>query len=423
MSKAVLERLPCGSAVLCDRMDGMESVAVGVWIPSGGRHEPGRLQGVSHFLEHMLFKGTETRSARQVSEAIEGIGGTLNGFTSEECTCFLARVRKNHLEDAVDVLLEMVTAPRLDPSEIEKEKGVILEELRMYRDNPAYHIHEMIQAVMWAGQPLGRSLLGTPGTIAAMKREDIAAYHRRRYAPSRISVVACGALRPEEVVRLVGARVKKRFQRRPRSPLGAIFNRGRHRVTVDTRQVEQVNLAFGFPGYSRSHPDREALILLSIILGGNMSSRLFQEIREKRGWVYSIRSETDTYRDGGALVLTAGLPPEKVGSTVKVIRRALAGIKARRVSARELGRAREYYLGQKALSMEGTSSRMLWLGGNLCCADKVMTPEQIFRKINRVTADDVIRVANRVFREGRSCAALIGPPGSAELSPNELLPT
>ncbi len=404
-------------------MEGMESVAVGVWVPSGGRHEPGRLQGVSHFLEHMLFKGTGRRSARQISEAIEGIGGTLNGFTSEECTCFLARVRKTHLEDAIDVLLEMVTAPRLDPAEIDKEKGVILEELRMYRDNPAYHIHEMIQSVMWAGQPLGRSLLGTPGTIAAMKREDIAAYHRRSYAPSRISVVACGALQPGEVVRLVGERMGEGSPRRLRGPVRAVFNRTRDRVAVDTRQVEQVNLAFGFPGYSRGHPDRQALILLSIILGGNMSSRLFQEVREKRGWVYSIRSETDTYRDGGALVFTAGLPPEKVGPTVKVIRRILAGIGERRISARELTRAREYYLGQKALSMEGTSSRMLWLGGNLCCADKVMTPEQVFRNINRVTSEDIVRVANRVFRPGRSCAALIGPPESAGLTPDELLPT
>jgi len=409
MTGPELKTIPGGTRVLCERMPGRESVTVGVWIKTGSRYEPARLQGISHFLEHMLFKGTPRRTSRQISRAIEGIGGSLNGFTSEECTCYWARVRKDHLAEAVDVLLDMVAHPRLTEDDLERERGVILEEMRMYRDNPAYHVHELIQEAMWPDQPLGRSILGTAGTIARMKRSDLANYHSRRYAPDQTAVVACGEVDAAELFELVRGRVTEgKATRRTRTRPGE-FARNGTRELIDTRPIEQANLSLGFPGLSRDHPDRCSLILLSIILGGNMSSRLFQEIREKRGWVYSIRSDPESYCDCGDLVISAGLPPEKLEATVKLIGKELRRIREKAPAKSELARAREYYLGQTALSLEKTSSRMFWLGGHLLATGRVATPNELYAKVKAVTPRSLLAMARRVFRPGKCCTAVIGP--------------
>jgi predicted Zn-dependent peptidase len=398
-----------GLRILCDFMPERESVALGIWVKTGSRYENSRNQGISHFLEHMLFKGTAKRSGRQISRLIEGRGGTLNGFTTEECTCYWAKVRGDRLGEALDILLDLAFHPKLDEEEIEKEKGVVKEEIRMYRDNPAYHVHQLLQEDMWPGQALGRSILGSEITVGNLRRKDLSDYRSGRYLLRRMAVVACGNLRPEQVLKEVERRLPEGERGKAIMFRPAHYTRAQNPLNLEERETEQVHLSLGLEGLPRLHPGKYALSLLNIVLGGNMSSRLFQEIREKRGWVYSIRSELDFYQDTGALVITAGLPARRLEGSLRLIRQQLEKLSDQAPGLREFKRAREYYLGQMALSLEKTVARMLWLGTYLICTDKVINAGEVSREINRLHPGDLRRVAQKLFRLNKLCLALIGP--------------
>jgi len=357
----------------------------------------------------MLFKGTLRRSALDISQEIEGRGGSLNGFTSEETTCYWAKVRGQDLLPALDVLVDLFFHPRLDPREIDKERGVVREEIRMNRDHPASHVHHLIQESMWPAQPLGRPILGTEKTLGAIARRDLNAYQRARYQPKNAAVVACGNLDPERLAAAVKKRLPRLSSRRAPGGVSARYPRSPATVAAEKRPIEQSNLCLGLQALPRLHPDIYTLNLLNIILGANMSSRLFRELREKRGWAYYVRSGIDSYRDSGALVIDAGVPPERAEESVRLILRELRRLGDAPPGDQEFERAREYFLGQTALYLEQTLNRMLWLGEYLVCAGRFFTPEEIARRIARVTPEGVRALARRLLASPRFCLALVGP--------------
>jgi len=398
-----------GLRVATDEMPQMESVAVGIWIGVGGRHEPARISGVSHFLEHLLFKGTRRRSARQISQAIEGVGGYLNAFTGEEATCYYARASHRHLDTLLDVLADMEQQPKLAAADIAKERQVIKEELLMYRDQPDHYVQELLTETLWPDHPLGRSLTGTPATLDSIRRTVLVDFWRRWYGAANTVVAVAGRCRHDDLVRRV-AQLFSRSEpgRRPAFAPARAAQR-RPRVRWLEKKVEQTHLALGIRTFSRHDPRRYPLRLLSVVLGENMSSRLFQTIREQHGLAYSIHSATSFFADTGALLIAAGLETKRLEKTAALILRELRRLAARPPTARELRQAKDYALGQMRLSLENTSHRMMWLGEHLLGYGAIPTPAEIERQIEAVTGDDLQAVAADIFRDHRINAAVITP--------------
>ena len=398
-----------GLTVITYRMASMASATVGLWLRAGGRFENRKNNGVSHFLEHLLFKGTSRRNYRQIKEAIEGIGGSLNGFTAEEVTCYLAKVVGKHLPMTLDVLSDMVLNSLLKEEDIEKERMVIKEEIKMYLDLPASFVHALFSELLWPDHPLGFMIAGRMEVIESLSREDILAYKERLYNPGNLVVAVAGNLEHDRIVR----EARRTFGSLPRcrrnrfSPVKE--KQSRPEMKLKTKDTEQTHLCLGGKALPRNHPDRYALGVLNIILGGNMSSRLFNEVREKRGLAYEIRSSIYPFHDTGVFVVSAGVDNRKVTETIRVVLRELNKVKNKHVSRKELRHARDFATGQLLLALEDTSSYMNWLGENKLCLGKVPPVEEVLEKVNMVTADDLQRIANRLFTNDNLNLALIGP--------------
>ncbi|KPK42586.1 MAG: hypothetical protein AMJ78_01880 [Omnitrophica WOR_2 bacterium SM23_29] len=386
-----------------------DSLSIGIWIKVGGRYEPQAKCGVSHFLEHLLFKGTTRRSGEEIKRAIEGRGGSINGFTTEEFTCYLVKVLSRDMDIALDILSDMILNSRLTLNDIEKERTVIIEEIKMYKDLPMHYVHELLAGLLWPNQPLGRFLAGTVESVSKIKRRDIRSFKNRFYNPRNIVVAACGKMQYRNFFTCC----EKHFKKIPRS-LKSTFRRAevkqrKPQYKVLFRDTEQAHLSMGLHTFGRNDPDKHALNFLHIILGGNMSSRLFRELREKRGLVYEIGTHVKKFQDTGAFVISVGLDDKKIPKTIELILRELRKIKTKSVGAEEFNRAKEFYRGQLLLALEDTSDHMLWMGEHMVGEDKIPTPQEILDEIEKVTADDLMRVANRVFKNSRLNLALIGP--------------
>ena len=389
------------------------SVAVGVWVRAGGRYEPRRLAGMSHFLEHLLFKGTQRRTCEELKQAIEGVGGTLNGFTAEEFTCYMAKVPARHLRRAVDVLADMVRRPTLSRLDLEKERDVILEEIRMYDDTPGQSVHDLFSELLWPDHPLGTLLSGTQDTVRRITRRDLVRYWQRFYLPRNLLVSVVGAAECEAIGRHVerafgrmrgtGARW---FLRAPRARRGP-------QVRVWSKPTEQTHLCVGTYAIPRTHPDRFALELLHVLLGANMSSRLFREVREKRGLVYEIGSAIKRFYDTGAFVVHAGCETSKLTATVQTIFRELARVRLG-ISEAELRRAKDYYAGQLQIGLEDAMDHMLWVGEQVITVGRVWRPEQLLAYAARVTRQDIRRVARQLFVTEKLHLAVVGPVPQAD---------
>ena len=404
-----ITHLPSGLAVATTEMPHRASVSLGLWVGVGGRYEPADLNGVSHFIEHLLFKGTPKRSAKEISQAVEGIGGYLNAFTGEESTCFYSKGRHDRFNELLDVLADMFLNSKFDPDEIEKERGVIKEELAMYLDQPQHHVQELLNETLWPDQPLGRPLTGTVQTLDAMTRVDLLNFQRTNYVTGATLIAAAGNLSHKRVVSAV-ARYAPRFPRgkRPRF-VPAASPQTKARVRLVTRKVEQTQLALGFRTCSRHDERRFALRLLNTVLGENMSSRLFQVVREERGLAYNIYSSLSFFDDTGDLVISAGLDTENVARTLSLIQRELRHLATRPPAASELRRARDYVIGQIDLSLENTESLMMWLGEQLLGYGQVVSPAQVKRRLSQVTASEVRGVARDFFRADRLSLAMVSP--------------
>lgn len=401
--------LPNGLRIITHDMKQRDSIAVGLWIAAGGRYEPEAIKGAAHFLEHIIFKGSRKYSCEQIKELIEGVGGTLNAFTSEEQTCFYAKIPTRHFHQTFDVLTDMVFHPLIPAKEMVKEKGVILEEIKMYRDLPQYFVLELLDALLWPSHPLGQNLTGTPQTISPMRRQDLQQFHDTYYTPPNIVISVCGHLRHPRLVHFVQQR------------LGNIQTQGRHdyikannvqnqpRVHFFKKQTEQMHLALGMLGLDENHKDRYVLSLLSTILGGNMSSRLFVEIREKKGLAYSISSSAKTLHDTGEFLIRAGVDNRKVIQAVSLILKELEKIKRYGVHRDEFRRAKDYLLGQLLLGLEDTMEHMLWMGEALVARNRVQTLQSVIREFRKIRKEDIKRVAKDILQENHYNLAMVGP--------------
>ncbi|HWI56869.1 MAG TPA: pitrilysin family protein, partial [Bacillota bacterium] len=396
-----------GLTVATAEMPHMVSVSLGLWVGVGSRYEPAKLNGVCHFIEHLLFKGTPKRSAKEISQAVEGIGGYLNAFTSEETTCFHARACSGRFDELLDVLADMLLNSKFVPADIAKEREVIKEEMAMYLDEPQHHVQELLNATLWPGQPLGRPITGTNKTLDAMARADLLDYLRHNYVTGSAIVVAAGNVSHRKVVRAV-------------APYAAQFTPGQRpafspsrdgqqepRICLFSKKTEQTQLALGIRTCSRHDERRYTLRLLNAILGENMSSRLFQVIREDRGLAYSVYSTPSFFEDTGDLVISAGLDTDNLVKTLRLIMRELRRLVDSPPGAAELGRARDYVLGQIDLGQESTENQMNWVGEQLIGYGRIIPPAEIKRRLSQVTAAEIRAVARDFFRPERLNLALV----------------
>ena len=404
-----LTKLPNGARIASVEMPYMKSVSVGFWAGIGGRHETARHSGISHFIEHLLFKGTRQRTATEISEQVEGVGGYINAFTTEDHTCYYAKAAVQHFERLCDVLGDMYRNSVFAKQEIEKERDVVREEILMYRDNPAQHAQEMLTQTMWPGHALGRPLTGTVETIGAFRRQQLMEYQRQHYVGRTTIVAVAGPLRHERVLEILTPILQRIPAGRTPRFSRARLREGPARVSLITQDTEQTHLAMGFHAFGRRDERRFALKLLSVILGENMSSRLFQKLREDRGYCYSVQTSTVTLEDAGAFSLYAGLDPKNLKRAVQLILRELESICRKKPGKEELRQAQDYTIGQTLMGLESTTNQMMWMGESLLSYRHVLDPTEIEHRIQGVTPEDVQRCACYCLNRGRLGVAVVGP--------------
>ncbi len=400
------EVLPGGLTMLCEDVPAVRSVSVGVWLRMGSRHEPPRLGGISHFLEHLVFKGTETRSAKDISLLADRIGGNLDAFTSKEMTCFYVRCLDEHLPIAVDLLSDILRCPRFDAAELERERGVILEEIRMVTDAPEDRIYDLFAEKVWPKHPLGRPIQGTLETVSKMSRATVLKYFRRAYVPQNMVVAAAGRLSSEHRDLL-----RKAFSGLPQGE--AVVNGGpprfrAERVTESRKQMEQVHLLFGIPGLPSGDDDRFVLHVLNTILGGSLSSRLFHKIREERGLVYSVSSSTHGHHGTGLLTVYAGTSPEKAREVVQLALAEMRDLAEHGPTQEEWEVARDHLKGSYLLGLESTAARMSRIAREEMVLGRQMPAEEIAAHLDAATPERVRALAERLFTKRRVALAAVG---------------
>jgi len=399
--------LPNGVRVITERMPRVRSVSVGVWIGTGSREEAVHQSGISHFIEHMVFKGTKNRSAEQIARSVDSIGGGLDAFTSKELVSYNVKVLDDHLPQAFDIVADLVRNPLFEKADIEKEKGVILEELKMEIDNPEYLIHEIFSSNFWKGHALGRPILGTRQTIRGFDQDKVERYYQRFYTPKNILVTAAGHLTHKRMLQLVedhfsdlktGTVPHAAGPPTPHAPL----------VFRNKSSLEQVHVYMGVPSIAMPHRERFACYILNAILGGGMSSRLFQNIREKQGLAYTVYSELSMYRDAGCMLIYAGTSPRSAGRVVDSVVQELGEMVEHRVTPEELRRAKDHLKGSFVLGLESTSSRM----GNLVRQElyfqRFFSINEMLNSVERVTAEEVQNLAAQFFDPKRMAVAMLG---------------
>lgn len=404
-----LDTLPNGLRIATAEMPHMASVSVGLWAAVGARHETDRLNGAAHFLEHVLFKGTRRRNAQQISGEVEALGGSLEAFTAEDHTCYYAKAEAVHLPQLADVLADLYRGSRFPAIEVERERGVIREEIMMYADQPAQVAEELLSAAMWPGHPLGRPLAGTEQSVTLMRRADLMAFWKAGYCARSSVVAVAGRVRREEVIAclepLLGSMppgARPRFRRWKQSHAAP-------QVRVDRRDSEQVQLMLGYRAPGRRDDARFAARVLSAILGEKMDSRLFQNLRERRGLCYSVQSETSTYEETGLLSISVGLEARRLPEALRLIKAEADSLGSQGVTPRELREARDYLIGQHTLALESTTNQMMWLGDSLLTHGRLVDPNLLRERLRAVSAADVQAAARSILGGGFRALAAVGP--------------
>jgi predicted Zn-dependent peptidase len=403
-------RLDSGLRVVTERLPALRSVAVGFWIGTGSRDEPGELAGASHFLEHLLFKGTATRRAVDIAEAVESVGGDMNAATGQEVTQFYVRMPDRYLEHALETLGDIVWSPALRADDIESERQVILEEIRMRDDTPDDLVHDVFADALFPDHPLGREIAGSHATIAAMPRDSIVEYHRAHYHPENVVVAVAGNVAHDDVLRLVEARVPEPSAYHRAARVDGADVRDPEPTAFVVRPLEQAHLVLGMRALPRDDPDRYALTVLDQVLGGGMSSRLFQEVREERGLAYSVFSYRSAFEETGSLAVYCGTSPGHLDEVLDVVGGELDRLVADGgVSDDELVRAKGHLAGSLALSLESSSSRMHRIGRAELTLGEVPEIDEVVARVEAVDAHDLPRVIERVVAPGRRTLAVVGP--------------
>jgi predicted Zn-dependent peptidase len=413
----VREVFPNGVRLITETMDHVRSVSVGVWLTRGSRHEPIEQGGIAHFVEHMLFKGTATRSAEDIAQQVDSLGGHLDAFTSKEYAGYYIKVLDEHLPTALDVLSDLVLHPAFKPDDVEREKKVILEEIKMVEDTPDDLVHELFTQSFWDGHPLGRPILGLPDTVSGLTSDVLRSYFNRTYTAGHLVIVAVGNVTHEGMRDLV------------MPTFGALAASDEHvveeppavmpRAQVRVKELEQSHVCLGTSSYPQNHDHRYAAYVLNTMLGGSMSSRLFQNVRERRGLAYAVFSNLTAYRDTGSLTIYAGCADSAVRELVTVVVEELRGMKVAPPDA-ELRRAKDHLKGSLMLSLESTSSRMSNLARQEMYFDRQFGLDETIQGIERVTAEDVVHVARDLFASGSLGATVLGQQDGLELSTEQL---
>ncbi len=414
----VTETLPSGLRLLTESMPQVRSVTVGVWVTRGSRHESDPESGVAHFVEHMLFKGTASRSAQQIAQTIDSIGGQLDAFTSKEYAGYYIKVLDEHLPLAVELLGDIVMHPAFSAADIEREQSVILEEIKMVEDAPDDLVHEVFAQQFWSRHPLGRPILGTPETVSSFDGPRLRQFFESTYRAPNVVIAAAGHL-DHDAMRALVARVFNGLPGGSPGPADAppAVTPG---LVIRHKDIEQSHLCLGAPAYPHAHADRYAMYVLNTVLGGSMSSRLFQHIREDRGLAYAVFSNLTSYSDAGAITVYAGCATEKVGEVVDLTLAELRTLRDDPVPHDELQRAKDHLKGSLTLSLENTSSRMSQLARQEMQFGRQFTLDEILAAIDAVSADDVQRVARDVFRDGAPVATVVGPGEQSSLTADQL---
>jgi predicted Zn-dependent peptidase len=404
-----LSKLSNGTRLATFEMPQMHSVALGIWAGIGGRFENKATSGISHFIEHLMFKGTKGRSAKQITVEVEGLGGYLNAFTTEDHTCYYAKAASQHFGVLCDVLADMYLNSTFEEQEIEREREVIREEIMMYRDNPAQHAQEVLTETMWPRHPLGQPLTGTVETISKFTRSTLKGFMGENYNGHTTIVTAAGNIRHKDLLR----EMTKRLGRLPagRAPrcLRGRFSQGKPKVSLVNQPTEQTHLAMGFYAFGRSDERRFALKLLSVILGENMSSRLFQRLREQHGFCYSVQTGMVALSDAGLINIYAGLDTAKLQKAVKMIFREIESICKKAPGRQELKKAQDYTVGQTLLGLESTTNQMMFMGESILGYRKILDPVDIEKRLMAVTPEDVRQVACQCLDRARLGLAVVGP--------------
>lgn len=399
--------LPNGLSIVTEEMNHLRSVSTGIWIRTGSRHEDAEVNGISHFVEHMVFKGTDSRSAEDIARQVDSIGGNLDAFTAKETICFNIKVLDEHLPIAMDILSDLVLNPVFKDDDITKERGVILEEIKMDEDNPDYLVHELFVQNFWKGHPLGRPILGTKETVRKFEQRVLFDYYGARFLPGNMIISAAGNLKHEDFVELVC----QKFEHM--QPLASVMSdvppKAQPKIVLrNKKSLEQVQICIGVPSYSISHQNRYSSFVMNTLLGGGMSSRLFQNIREKQGLAYSIYSELNPYRDTGCLMVYAGTSRDSAVKVVSSIVDEFRTLKRSPVDEEELQRAKAQLKGSLMLSLESSTARMSNLARQEMYYDRFVGMSEVIDRIEAVTVHDVMNVAQEFFTTDQIAVSVLG---------------
>ncbi|MEW5758467.1 MAG: pitrilysin family protein [Candidatus Omnitrophota bacterium] len=397
-----------GLTVVTHSLPKRDSVSLGIWIKAGGRYENKDNNGIAHFLEHLVFKGTKSYSCNKIKESIEGVGGALNAMTAQEHTCYFIKIPSKFLKIALNVLSEMVTCPSLKQEEVDKERFVILEEIKMYRDLPQAYVHELLDELIWPKHPLGFNLAGTFETVSKINSGDLKNFIDTFYTPSNLIISASGKIKHKELVNKIEdifgnfkKSTKNTFLEFKNSQKAPVFN-------ILNKDTAQGHLAIGFHSVSNCDQRKFIASLLHIILGANMSSRLFNEVREKRGLAYEIGTQVRKFRDSGAFIVHAGIDNNKTVDAVRVILEELNRIKKDLVTDDEFKRAKDFFIGQLSLSLEDTLDNMFWIGEQTVSLNKIYTLKEIIAKLSKIKRENLRELANSVFLKDNLSLSFIG---------------
>jgi len=402
------EVLPNGVRIVTESIDYVQSVALGIWVGVGARDESDELRGISHVIEHMLFKGTERRNAQQIADEIDSVGGDINAFTSKEHTCYYVRVLSEDVGLGLDILSDMFLHSVLDPEELAREENVILEEIKRRDDEPDDLVHDLLAETLWPKHVLGKSVIGTPETVSSFTAEDLRKY-MSRYTPDTIVIAASGNLSHDSIVAHVaeqfGALRGSRSDWRVADTVPE-FSPGK--IVVE-KPVEQVTLVLGTPGYAQIDDNRYRLSILDNVVGGSMSSRLFQEIREKRGLAYSVGSYYQTFREGGYFGVYAGTSAQTADEVIDLMKAEISKIRIENITEQELIRSKNQFRGSIVMGLEGMNSRMMRIGRSELSHDRVIPIDEVLAKVNEVTLEHIAEAAEYAFGSGEFAMATVGP--------------
>jgi predicted Zn-dependent peptidase len=411
------QTMPNGLTIITEQMQHIRSASIGIWLQTGSRDEDAEWNGISHFLEHMVFKGTKHRTAEEIARQVDSIGGNLDAFTAKECICFNVKVLDEHVPTALDILSDLVLNPTFDAADIARERGVILEEIKMDEDNPDYLVHEIFTQNFWKDHPLGKPILGTKETVKRFERPPVVEAYAHRFAPGNIIVSAAGNLDHDRFVELVTAAFEhmkplkngKNGKNGSHSPAPKIFSRI---ILRNKKALEQVQLCIGVPAHPIAHEKRHAGYILNTLLGGGMSSRLFQNIRERQGLAYSLYSDLNPYRDTGCLAVYAGTSLASAFKVVQCVVSEFRSLKSTPVPEEELKRSKAQLKGSLMLSLESSTARMSNLARQEMYFDRFYDLDELIEKIEAVSADDLSSLANEFFKtESVAVTALGNLPG------------